>query len=82
MLSARGRILLFVDADGATQFSDIEKLEEALASSVANRWVIQTSLILCLLSIFFNYTEFRQNYYRIKMKELSKQYQVKHNITM
>ncbi|CAH8526822.1 dolichyl-phosphate beta-glucosyltransferase, variant 3 [Schistosoma haematobium] len=38
MLSARGRILLFVDADGATQFSDIEKLEEALASSVANRW--------------------------------------------
>ncbi|KAH8861510.1 Dolichyl-phosphate beta-glucosyltransferase [Schistosoma japonicum] len=38
MLSARGRILLFADADGATQFSDIEKLEEALASSVANRW--------------------------------------------
>ncbi|CAH8507772.1 unnamed protein product [Heterobilharzia americana] len=38
MLSARGRILLFADADGATQFSDIEKLEEALSSSIANRW--------------------------------------------
>lgn len=27
MLSARGRQLLFADADGATQFSDLEKLE-------------------------------------------------------
>ncbi|VDP47023.1 unnamed protein product [Schistosoma margrebowiei] len=35
MLSARGRILLFVDADGATQFSDIEKLEEALNGGMA-----------------------------------------------
>ena len=27
MLSARGQLLLFADADGATQFSDLEKLE-------------------------------------------------------
>ncbi|XP_015372803.1 PREDICTED: dolichyl-phosphate beta-glucosyltransferase [Diuraphis noxia] len=30
MQSARGRILLFADADGATKFQDIEKLETAL----------------------------------------------------
>lgn len=39
MLSARGRKLLFADADGATQFSDIEKLESALSSTIANKWV-------------------------------------------
>ncbi|RKO93803.1 nucleotide-diphospho-sugar transferase, partial [Blyttiomyces helicus] len=30
MLAARGEKLLFADADGATQFSDVEKLERAL----------------------------------------------------
>ncbi|XP_003745742.1 dolichyl-phosphate beta-glucosyltransferase [Galendromus occidentalis] len=33
MLSARGESLLFADADGATHFPDLEKLEEALAAS-------------------------------------------------
>lgn len=32
MLSARGRNLLFADADGATKFSDYDKLAEALAT--------------------------------------------------
>lgn len=32
MLSARGKFLLFADADGATKFEDYEKLELALAS--------------------------------------------------
>uniref|UniRef100_A0A2R5LKZ9 Dolichyl-phosphate beta-glucosyltransferase n=1 Tax=Ornithodoros turicata TaxID=34597 RepID=A0A2R5LKZ9_9ACAR len=30
MLSARGKLLLFADADGATRFSDIEKLNDAM----------------------------------------------------
>lgn len=30
MLSARGRELLFADADGATKFEDLDKLETAL----------------------------------------------------
>ena len=30
MLSARGEMLLFADADGATEFADIKKLETAL----------------------------------------------------
>ncbi|VEL07857.1 unnamed protein product [Protopolystoma xenopodis] len=38
MLSARGRILLFADADGATKFSDVEKLEKKLSSLTASRW--------------------------------------------
>lgn len=32
MLSARGRYLLFADADGATKFSDYNKLEAAMQS--------------------------------------------------
>lgn len=32
MQSARGRKLLFADADGATKFEDLEKLETALQS--------------------------------------------------
>lgn len=31
MLSARGALLLFADADGATKFSDLAKLEASLA---------------------------------------------------
>lgn len=30
MLSARGSALLFADADGATKFSDLEKLDKSL----------------------------------------------------
>ena len=30
MLSARGRRLLMVDADGASKFSDLDKLEQAM----------------------------------------------------
>lgn len=36
MQSARGRILLFADADGATRFQDLEKLETALYSLASN----------------------------------------------
>ncbi|XP_037820971.1 dolichyl-phosphate beta-glucosyltransferase [Lucilia sericata] len=36
MLSARGRHLLFADADGATKFSDYDKLAEALTSITGN----------------------------------------------
>ncbi|VDM01876.1 unnamed protein product [Schistocephalus solidus] len=38
MLSARGKFLLFADADGATRFSDVEKLEERLAALTASKW--------------------------------------------
>lgn len=37
MLSARGRQLLFADADGATKFEDYDKLADALAS-LAPEW--------------------------------------------
>ena len=30
MLSARGQRLLMVDADGASKFSDLDKLEQAM----------------------------------------------------
>lgn len=36
MLSARGRKLLFADADGATKFSDIEKLEKEMLTQLVN----------------------------------------------
>lgn len=52
MLFGRGRLLLFADADGATQFSDIGKLEDALSSSIANRWV-SCKFYCLLLSCFF-----------------------------
>ncbi|OON13645.1 glycosyltransferase, group 2 family protein, partial [Opisthorchis viverrini] len=45
MLSARGRMLLFADADGATRFSDVEKLEDALSAAVARRWNGSMSII-------------------------------------
>jgi len=43
MQSARGRILLFADADGATKFQDLEKLETVLhflAASNYERYLI------------------------------------------
>ncbi|KAL5112277.1 Dolichyl-phosphate beta-glucosyltransferase [Taenia crassiceps] len=38
MLSARGKFLLFADADGATRFQDIEKLEKQMAFMIASKW--------------------------------------------
>ncbi|KAM7539617.1 hypothetical protein Aperf_G00000033733 [Anoplocephala perfoliata] len=38
MLSARGKFLIFADADGATRFQDIEKLEEQMALMIATKW--------------------------------------------
>jgi dolichyl-phosphate beta-glucosyltransferase len=38
MLCARGEVLLMVDADGATLFSDIEKLELQLKRSEHDRF--------------------------------------------
>lgn len=32
MLSARGSALLFADADGATKFNDLKKLDESLVN--------------------------------------------------
>lgn len=32
MLSARGSAILFADADGATKFKDLEKLDDSLKS--------------------------------------------------
>ena len=32
MLSARGKLMLFADADGATMFSDLDKLEKEMST--------------------------------------------------
>lgn len=37
MQSARGAMLLFADADGATKFSDLVKLEDSLKSLVKGK---------------------------------------------
>jgi dolichyl-phosphate beta-glucosyltransferase len=34
MLSARGQYLLMVDADGATKFEDLDKVEQRLVTAV------------------------------------------------
>jgi len=34
MQSARGAVILFADADGATKFSDLTKLEDSLKQSL------------------------------------------------
>jgi dolichyl-phosphate beta-glucosyltransferase len=34
MQSARGAVLLFADADGATKFSDLTKLEKSLSEKI------------------------------------------------
>lgn len=50
MNSARGAVLLFADADGATKFSDLTKLEDSLKALVKG-------IILLILFEFsiFNY---------------------------
>lgn len=40
MQSARGAVLLFADADGATKFSDLTKLEDSLQEIVKGIFVI------------------------------------------
>jgi len=41
MLSARGSALLFADADGATKFADLKKLDNSLADVLGckSRWI-------------------------------------------
>lgn len=60
MLSARGRSLLFADADGATKFSDIEKLEDALSATIAEHWVgfCKKSAPIAAFDSFRVYTDF------------------------
>lgn len=46
MQSARGRKLLFADADGATEFEDLVKLESALELLIKSK-VIVNKYFLC-----------------------------------
>lgn len=49
MKSARGRTLLFADADGATRFQDLEKLETVLhflAASNNKRYLTKNKYII------------------------------------
>ena len=43
MLSARGELLLFADADGATRFSDLDKLEVELSKVKVG----EVSILIC-----------------------------------
>lgn len=44
MQSARGAVILFADADGATKFSDLTKLEDSLKETLKGTYqVIQSS---------------------------------------
>ncbi|GLV35708.1 wollknaeuel [Carabus blaptoides fortunei] len=45
MLSARGAMLLFVDADGATKFSDLSKLEASLAQILQCDYLKQPDVV-------------------------------------
>ncbi len=42
VLRARGRVILFADADGATRFSEIRKLEQELADAVTGKHVLES----------------------------------------
>lgn len=50
MLSARGSVLLFADADGATKFSDLKKLDESLADVLG----CKLKILLTVCFIFNN----------------------------
>lgn len=39
MQSARGKFLLFADADGATEFNDLVKLEAKMAEIIGGKFV-------------------------------------------
>ena len=49
MLVGRGQLLLFMDADGATRISDLEKLEIALTAIHSSGIGVQCSLRPCVL---------------------------------
>lgn len=38
MQSARGSVLLFADADGATKFSDLDKLDDSLRNELGCKY--------------------------------------------
>lgn len=42
MQSARGSVLLFADADGATKFCDLEKLEDSLKNILEGNIILFT----------------------------------------
>ena len=43
MQSARGSVLLFADADGATKFGDLDKLEKSLKEVLEGKLLFFTS---------------------------------------
>lgn len=45
MQSSRGRFLLFADADGATKFSDLNKLEKSLNEMTKKDWTTEAIAI-------------------------------------
>lgn len=47
MLRGRGRLLMFADADGATKFSDIQKLEESLQKQTSQEKLEDEMVIVC-----------------------------------
>lgn len=51
MLSARGALLLFADADGATKFSDLAKLEASLTQILNCEFNIKYNNRLLQLSV-------------------------------
>ena len=55
MLSARGETMLMVDADGATEFKDLDRLEKALKTDAPD-WV--RCLSRCVIRVDVLYTLF------------------------
>ncbi|CAH0560902.1 unnamed protein product [Brassicogethes aeneus] len=51
MLSARGAMLLFADADGATTFADLQKLEDSLKTPLENDYTLNPDKIENQLAI-------------------------------
>lgn len=49
VLSSRGRFILMADADGATKFADIEKVEAALKALQPGPVSIALCLCICLI---------------------------------
>lgn len=51
-MKSRGKLILFADADGATKFSDFEKLEN-VAKKNSTSFEVSGHFVLCLtVSIF------------------------------
>ncbi|CAG9762348.1 unnamed protein product [Ceutorhynchus assimilis] len=51
MLSTRGALLLFADADGATKFADLIKLEESIENLISTNYLSESSKASDLLAI-------------------------------